>query len=151
MKSSARIPPEISVRNLQGAVKVNVARIRKFAQNAVRLCLQLQRPRITDLQKLPEISILIVSDRRMATLHRQFLNEIGPTDVLTFHHGEIFVNAQMARRNSRRFGNSPERELRLYLVHGLLHLHGFNDRTATKKREMTSVQDRICDQACSLN
>ena|ERR1700726_4986417 len=151
MKSSSRTPPEISVRNLQRAVKVDVARIRKFAENAVQLCLQLQRPRITDLRKLPEISILIVSDRRMAILHRQFLNEIGPTDVLTFHHGEIFVNAQMARRNSRRFGSSLEREHRLYVVHGLLHLHGFDDRTAAKKREMIEVQDKIFDQACSLN
>ena len=151
MKSSSRPPPEISVRNLQRAVKVDVGEIRKFAENAVRLGLQLRRSGISDLQKLREISILIVSDRRMAILHRQFLNEIGPTDVLTFHHGEIFVNAQMARRNSRRFGNSLERELRLYVMHGLLHLHGFDDRTAGKRREMIEAQDKIFDQACSLN
>jgi probable rRNA maturation factor len=75
------------------------------------------------------------------------MNESGPTDVITFQHGEIFVSVEMARRNARRFGNSFERELRLYIVHGLLHLHGFDDRTAAGAREMEILQQEILQQA----
>jgi probable rRNA maturation factor len=95
-------------------------------------------------------SILIVSDRKIASLHRQFMNESGPTDVITFQHGEIFVSAETARRNARRFGNALARELRLYVVHGLLHLHGFDDRVEVSARKMRSVQRKILARASRL-
>jgi probable rRNA maturation factor len=93
------------------------------------------------------VSVLIISDRRIALLHRQFMHESGPTDVITFQHGEIFISAEMARRNARRFGNSLKRELRLYLVHGLLHLHGFDDRDQAGAGEMQIVQRKILGKA----
>ena len=71
------------------------------------------------------------------------MNERGPTDVITFQHGEIFISAEMARRNARRFGNSLVRELRLYIVHGLLHLQGFDDREPRKARKMEALQRKI--------
>ena len=79
----------------------------------------------------------------MASLHRQFLNQTGPTDVLTFQHGEIFISVETARRHARVFGNSLARELRLYIVHGLLHLQGFDDRKRTDARKMERMQERI--------
>ena len=79
----------------------------------------------------------------MASLHRQFLNQTGPTDVLTFQHGEIFISVETARRHARVFGNSLARELRLYIIHGLLHLHGFDDRKRVDSREMERMQKRI--------
>lgn len=129
-------PPRIEVRNLQRKVRVNVVDLENFAQKAVRVCLSLPRQKKTDLEKLPEVSVLLVSDRRMAALHRRYMNQSGPTDVITFQHGEIFVSAETAVRNARRFGNSVGRELRLYIVHGLLHLHGFDDRDETSIRKM---------------
>ncbi len=119
---------EITVRNLQRKVPVKVADLSKFAQKAAKLCLRLPRESKTNLSELREISVLIVSDRQMASLHRQFMYESGPTDVITFQHGEIFISAETARGNAQRFGNALARELRLYVVHGLLHLHGFDDR-----------------------
>jgi probable rRNA maturation factor len=135
--------PEITVRNLQRKVPVHVVDLEMFARNAAELCLRLPRRKKTDLAQLREISVLIVSDRKIASLHRQFMNESGPTDVITFHHGEIFVGVESARRNARRFGNAFERELRLYVVHGLLHLHGFDDRNAASARRMRVVQRKI--------
>jgi probable rRNA maturation factor len=79
----------------------------------------------------------------MSRLHRQFLGQSGPTDVLTFHHGEIFVSAETAKRHALVFGNPLVGELQLYIVHGLLHLHGFDDRTPTEARKMNSTQERI--------
>ena len=135
--------PEITVRNLQRKVPVDVVDLEMFARNAAELCLRLPRRKKTDLAQLREISVLIVSDRKIASLHRQFMNESGPTDVITFQHGEIFVGVESARRNARRFGNAFERELRLYVVHGLLHLHGFDDRNAASARRMQVVQRKI--------
>jgi probable rRNA maturation factor len=139
--------PEIDVRNFQRAVAVNVGSLEKFAQRALRLCLRLRRPKPTDLVRLRAVSILIISDRRMATLHREFLHQSGPTDVLTFQHGEIFISAETARRHARRFGTSLARELRLYVVHGLLHLHGFDDRNEIEARKMAALQERILKRA----
>ena len=135
--------PEITVRNLQRKVPMEVVDLEMFARKAAELRLRLPRRKKSDLAQLREISVLIVSDRKIASLHRQFMNESGPTDVITFQHGEIFVGAESARRNARRFGNAFERELRLYVVHGFLHLHGFDDRDAASARRMQVVQRKI--------
>jgi probable rRNA maturation factor len=139
--------PSIQVCNLQRAVPIKVPALNKFAVKGLELCLLLQKKKRTDLTKLREIFVLIVSDRRMAALHRQFLGESGPTDVITFSHGEIFISAETARRHARRFGNSLARELQLYVIHGLLHLHGFDDRTEAGARKMEVAQRRILKQA----
>ena len=134
---------QIRVQNLQRKIAVNVAELQQFAAKALRACLRLPRRKPTDLTRLSEIFVLLVSDRRMASLHRQFLNQTGPTDVLTFQHGEIFISVETARRHARTFGNSLARELRLYIVHGLLHLHGFDDRKRADARKMERIQKRI--------
>ena len=143
MKSKSLSTPRIEVRNLQRKVRVNGVDLEKFAQKAARQCLLLPRPTKTDLEKLVEVSILLVSDRRMAELHRRYMNQAGPTDVITFQHGEIFISTDMAQRNATRFENSFARELHLYIVHGLLHLHGFDDRDPASARRMESVQRKI--------
>jgi probable rRNA maturation factor len=135
--------PQIAVRNLQRTVPVSIADFEQFAAKALRACLQLRQRKPTNLTRLCEIFVWFVSDRRMASLHRQFLNQAGPTDVLTFQHGEIFISVETARRHARRFGNSFARELRLYVVHGLLHLHGFDDRKRADARKMERMQKRI--------
>jgi probable rRNA maturation factor len=142
--------PSITVRNLQRKVSVDAMDLEKFARKALEVCLRVPRKKKTDLVQLREISVLIVSDGRMASLHRQFMNESGPTDVITFQHGEIFISAETARRNARRFGNALARELRLYVVHGLLHLHGFDDRDEGSARKTQIVQRRILAEASRL-
>jgi len=141
---------KITVRNLQRKVPMNVVDLEKFARKALELCLRVPRKKKTDLVQLPEISVLLVSDPQMASLHRQFMNESGPTDVITFQHGEIFISAETARRNARRFGNARARELRLYVVHGLLHLHGFDDRDEANARKMRIVQRKILAEVSRL-
>ena len=140
---SAGAFPQISICNLQRRVPVRVATLQKFAVKAVQNCLQLQKEKQTDLRKLRDIFVWLISDRRMSQLHRQFLGQTGPTDVLTFQHGEIFISAETAKRHARLFENSIMRELQLYIVHGLLHLHGFDDRTRAQARKMRRTQEKI--------
>ncbi len=135
--------PEISVRNLQRRIPVKLDGLQEFAAKAVRHCLQVRKRKQTDLSKLPRIFVWLISDRRMSQLHRQFLGETGSTDILTFQHGEIFISVETAKRHAHIFGNSLMRELQLYIVHGLLHLHGFGDRTQADARKMRRTQEKI--------
>src|SRR5882724_8570407 len=140
--------PFVTVHNLQRKISVNVAQLEKFTGNAVQHYLQLQKGKQTDLRKSREVSVWLISDRRMALLHRKFLGQSRPTDVLTFEHGEIFISVETAQRHARAFGNSLLRELKLYIVHGLLHLHRFDDQMPSKADKMKAAQEKIL-RACS--
>ncbi len=119
----------IQVHNLQRKISVNVRALRQFANRA--LTASIQEPRPSSRGGLPhEIHVVLISDQRMSSLHRQFLNQSGPTDVITFQHGEIFISALM-------------RELQLYIVHGLLHLDGFDDRSPAEQRSMRAAEARM--------
>ena len=123
--------PSITVHNRQRTVRVELAQLQEFTHRALEECLKLPAKNVRALASLGEVSVVLVSDRRMEELHRRFLHLSGPTDVITFQHGEIFVSVQTARKQARRFGHSLEHEIRLYIAHGLLHLHGFDDKDAT--------------------
>jgi probable rRNA maturation factor len=133
----------ISLRNLQRKTRVDVAGLQNFTTKALRKALELNKKKKTNLRKLHEVFVCLISDPRMASLHRKFMRQTGPTDVLTFQHGEIFISVDTARRNARSFRNSLERELCLYIVHGLLHLHGFDDQTQAGARQMERIQEKI--------
>ena len=135
----------ITVFNRQRAVAVQSASLQEFAARALQACLRLPGRNSNELSKLHEISVILVSDRRMAELHRRFLQQAGPTDVITFQHGEIFISTETARRQARRFATSLEQELRLYIAHGLLHLHGLDDKTAAGAAEMKRTQEKLVD------
>jgi probable rRNA maturation factor len=141
--------PKILVHNLQRKISVSVAQLEKFAGKAVQHSLQLRQRQRTDLRELSEIFIWLISDRRMALLHRKFLGKSGPTDVLTFQHGEIFISVDTAQRHARAFGNSLLLELKLYIVHGLLHLHGFDEQSPVEARRMKNAQQKILRSALS--
>jgi probable rRNA maturation factor len=142
-------PPRITVQNLQRKIPVNVGELETFAAEAVQYCLELRKAKRTDLRKLSKVFVWLISDRRMALLHRKFLGHAEPTDVLTFQHGEVFISADTARRHAHAFGNSMVRELKLYIVHGLLHLHGFDDQTPAEARRMNTAQEKIL--RCALS
>jgi len=135
--------PLLTVLNRQRAVRVPRLALEEFARRALRECLRIPMKKMSGLVNLAELSVILVSDRRMAELHRRFLNLPGPTDVITFQHGEIFISAETARRHARRFGNSFDRELRLYIAHGLLHLHGFDDKDSAGAARMERAQEKL--------
>jgi probable rRNA maturation factor len=142
--------PHIVVRNLQRKTRVNVTELQNFATKAVRKSLPLHSEKKTDLRKLHEVFVWLISDRTMASLHRKFMHQTAPTDVITFQHGEIFVSVETARRNAHVFGSSLASELRLYILHGILHLHGFDDRTQAGARKMQRIQKKILSR-CSAD
>ncbi|MFM1996497.1 MAG: hypothetical protein RLZZ111_884 [Planctomycetota bacterium] len=108
-----------------------------------------------------EIGVVLVDDRRIAAIHRRWLGVPGPTDVITFDlsagtglpraalAGDIVVSAETARRVARQVGWTPRQELLYYVVHGLLHLTGHDDRTPTARRGMRA-RERAVLRACGL-
>jgi probable rRNA maturation factor len=124
-------------------MRVPLVSLQEFAERALKECLKIRRKKLSSLLRLAEVNVIVVSNRRMAELHRRFLHLPGPTDVITFQHGEIFVGAEVARSHARQFGTSLEEELRLYIAHGLLHLHGFDDKEAAAAAEMERAQEKL--------
>jgi probable rRNA maturation factor len=139
----AASPTTIQVRNAQRKFPVNVAALEAFAERALPLCLRAGHGKRRLAAEAGEIFVVLISDRHMAQLHQRFLGQTGPTDVITFEHGEIFISVETARRNGRRFGNSFRRELELYIVHGLLHLCGFDDSNRRAARKMRVAESRV--------
>jgi probable rRNA maturation factor len=95
------------------------------------------------LDGLEEIEATIVSDRAIARVHRTFFNDPAPTDVITFPDGEILIGAGVVASNAARFGNTPSEEAALCLIHGLLHLAGWDDQTARGAKDMRRKQEQI--------
>jgi probable rRNA maturation factor len=77
----------------------------------------------------------------MAHINSTFLGHEGPTDVITFRHGEILVCPHVAAAQARLFGQNFPKELLLYIIHGWLHLHGMDDHQPENARKMARTQN----------
>ena len=88
-----------------------------------------------------ELSIYFVTERRICGLHRDFFDDPTPTDCISFpidrdYLGEIFVCPKSAFRYTSENGGDPYEEIALYIIHGLLHLLGFDDLDPKERRVM---------------
>lgn len=154
---------EISIANRYARLKFD----RRAVVRAVHL-LDAHRPalRVPPARAFPgELSLVFLSDRALARLHADFLNDPSPTDVITFEGdpalgtgGEICVSVDAAWRQTQSASRptssrrSPKAnrdgsaafsaELTLYLVHGWLHLAGYDDLVPAKKRAMRRAEAR---------
>ncbi len=70
----------------------------------------------------------------------------GATDVITFDHGEVHISTETARRQGAEHGNPEDRETMLYLIHGLLHLAGYEDKSDGGFNAMRAKQEDILEQ-----
>ncbi len=95
------------------------------------------------LSLLATLEVALVDDATSDQVHREFMNIDGPTDVITFHHGEIVIGAEVAQRQAAEFGEPLAREILRYLVHGLLHLAGHEDEEPTQRDVMHCAQESI--------
>lgn len=98
------------------------------------------------LPTLDVVEVSIVDDETIDTVHRDFMDIPGATDVITFAHGEIVVSAETAVSYAAEYGHGYERELMLYIVHGLLHLSGHEDSDPLERAAMEAIQESILSQ-----
>jgi probable rRNA maturation factor len=100
------------------------------------------------------LSVAVVDDGRMSELHERYSGIPGPTDVLAFPLedevpgpeallGEVVVSADTAAREAAERGLTFERELLLYVIHGTLHLLGYDDHDPTERTRMHARQEEL--------
>ena len=110
-----------------------------------------------------DLTVCLVSDASIASLNREFRGKPGPTDVLSFpanghaalrrarpsssspsstsYLGDIAISLEAARRNAARFGRTLPQELRILMLHGVLHLLGYDHET--DRGRMDRVERRL--------
>jgi probable rRNA maturation factor len=107
-----------------------------------------------ELRFPPEsVTVQLISDDAMARLNRTYRKKQGPTDVLSFpangaksdkdenYVGDIAISPQTARRNARRFSRALTVEMRILILHGMIHLAGFDHET--DHGEMDRLERRL--------
>ena len=118
----------------------------------------------TGLKKLSqprsELHIVFIGHPEMTQINENFLGHCGSTDVVTFDYrvqvkevdpiikhqevvGEIFICVDQAIDVARKFGNSISTEIILYLIHGVLHLCGYDDKRFNDRKTMRKEEERI--------
>lgn len=107
-------------------------RVRALLSRAARL---VPRSKIQNAKSKIEVSVLFCGDRAMRTLNRRYRGMDAPTDVLAFPAetggllGDIVISIPYASRQARRRGEPPAREIDRLLLHGFLHLSGYDHET----------------------
>ncbi len=125
------------------------ARRRNLIAKAVRLTLSSEKA-------VPPgpISVIFVDRAQMKQLNKRFLGHDYDTDVIAFNYdefpkgalapfGDIFISSDQARLQAKRLGHSVLTEVLTLVIHGTLHLLGYDDSTPRQKAHMFSRQDRL--------
>lgn len=102
-----------------------------------------------------------MTNRKIRDLNKKFLRHDFATDVLSFDlgeipgqesgrnvifRGEIIISAEMAVSNARRFESPVARELELYIIHGILHLLGYDDHSPKDIKKMRAKEQELVGQ-----
>ncbi|MBI1979933.1 MAG: rRNA maturation RNase YbeY [Elusimicrobia bacterium] len=110
-----------------------------------------------NLRRNGEISIVFFSDREIRTINRRFMGENRPTDVIAFPYArsslisgkdsapfaDIALSLDTARRQAREGKHAEVQECALLILHGLLHLAGYEDGTRAKREKMFAMQKKV--------
>jgi len=152
---SARPPACLQVCNRQKARRLNLPLVRQLVG---RLLEQWPPPRGQGGAKespraCGPLGVYFIHAGEMARLNEQYLGHTGSTDVITFDYqqgakpgewiGEIFVSVDDAVASAPRYRVTWQLELARYVVHGMLHLRGYDDRRAADRRAMKKEENRV--------
>ena len=99
-----------------------------------------------------EISYMFCNDEKIIEINRRFLQHDYYTDIITFDYseglvisGDIFISLDTVRSNSQMYNVSFEEELYRVIIHGILHLCGMTDDSATEEKEMREAENRALE------
>ena len=112
---------------------INAAALQRFARKAQ-----------TQAGARGEIDILVSGNKRLQELNRRFRRKNKPTDVLSFPRpegGDIAISADIARKNALLYGHTIAEELKILVLHGMLHLAGYDHETDNGR--MARVEARL--------
>lgn len=104
---------------------------------------------IKELGKTPgDIQITFCSDSKLLDINQEFLKHNTYTDIITFDYsqgekieGEIFISIDRVKENAAKFDAGFENELQRVIIHGILHLCGYSDKSPAAKKKMSAKED----------
>jgi probable rRNA maturation factor len=131
------------LRNHQRKIRFDLAKLRGVFAEALPWCRQRRGPGRAVLGSLDLVEASILSDAAIGRVHDEFFHDSAPTDVITFPHGEILLGAGVIAAQALEFGHSADREAALCLIHGLLHLQGYDDLEPVRRAAMHRRQEKI--------
>ena len=104
----------------------------------------------TEKSKSEGVNIIFCDDKKILELNRRFRQINKPTDVLSFPFddsdllGEIYISLDTAKKQSEKNGNSFDNEIQRLVVHGCVHLLGYNHKNKRDQRKMEEVEAKYC-------
>jgi probable rRNA maturation factor len=90
-----------------------------------------------------DIQVLVTGDREIRKVNRKYLKHDCATDVISFATGDIVISADFAKRYSREHGLAFREEIARYLVHGVLHFLGYDDKKKSDHERMHKRQESL--------
>ena len=106
----------------------------------------------SEVRRLGNISVIFCSDNYILDVNRKYLQHDYFTDIITFDYcegdilsGDLFISVDSVKENAAEYGTSFKDELNRVIVHGLLHLIGYDDHTEDDVRTMRSKEDYYLD------
>ena len=98
-----------------------------------------------------DLTFIFASDKLLSVLKRKFFNKDHLTDIIAFRlnnysekfiEGEIYISLQRVKENSRQFNQPYQKEISRLVIHGCLHLMGYDDKTSNGKKNMTMLENK---------
>lgn len=94
------------------------------------------------------INIIMCSDNYLHEINLKYLNHDTYTDIITFNYtenntisGDLFISIDRVTENARQYSKNSTDELHRVIIHGILHLCNYNDKTASEKQRMTEKEN----------
>ncbi len=95
-----------------------------------------------------DLNFIITNDESLKEINRKFLNHDYYTDVISFRYskgniidGEVYISKDTVKSNAKNYKVSYKKEMLRVIVHGILHLCGFDDKTKFQKQRMRKMED----------
>ena len=140
---------QIIIKNLQKKVTVTALTQALIKRAILKTC------SLESVRKKGEITVCLVNNRLIKELNLNYLADYSATDVMAFDFAlkerlvaDIVISTDAAVTNARRFKTSPNYELFLYVVHGMLHVLGYDDDSEEKKKLMDRKAAAILEKIC---
>ena len=105
-------------------------------------------------KNLREINVILCSDEYLLAINQQYLQHDTYTDIITFDHsddtkkvmGDIFISIERVNENAKKFNVTEQNELHRVMIHGVLHLLGYGDKSDKEKAIMTEKENYYLSQ-----
>ena len=128
----------ILVHNNTGSTEINESCARETADW---ICLELKLPILS-------LDIIFIDDESLRALHKKYLNDNSLTDIITFNlgddsnlEGEIYISLDRAQKNADDYQVSLSNEIMRLIIHGCLHLAGYDDKSNEQREIMKKKED----------